>query len=111
MAAINQLNIQSAQLEEQLVAAQSNLERIEASIEQTILQSEAAGKELNALHAENEDILGKVAELEKEAKETQAKREATLQNISTSRNERAWLQEAVSSKEIELKELARQQKD
>ncbi|WP_144461396.1 chromosome segregation protein SMC [Siminovitchia fortis] len=110
LAAINQLNIQSAQLEEQLVAAQSNLERIEASIEQTILQSEAAGKELNALHAENEDILGKVAELEKEAKETQAKREATLQNISTSRNERARLQEAVSSKEIELKELARQQK-
>ncbi len=110
MSAINQLNIQNAQLEEQLVAAQSNLERIEASIEQTSLESEAADKELNALYAENEDILGEVAELEKEAEKTQARREETLQNISNSRNERAQLQEAVSGKEIELKELARQQK-
>lgn len=110
MSSINQLNIQNAQLEEQLVAAQSNLERIEASIEQTSLESEAAHKELNALYAENEDILGQVAELEKEAEKVQARREETFQNISNCRNERARLQEAVSGKEIELKELARQQK-
>lgn len=110
MSSINKLNIQNAQLEEQLVAAQSNLERIEASIEQTSLESEAAHKELNALYAENEDILGQVAELEKEAEKVQARREETFQNISNCRNERARLQEAVSGKEIELKELARQQK-
>jgi len=110
LTAINQLSIQTAQLEEQLVAAKSNLKRIDSSIEQTSLQGEAAEKELKALEVENEDILGQVAELQKETEKTQEIREETLHTISISRNERARLQESVAGKEIELKELMRQQK-
>ncbi|MBD8003989.1 chromosome segregation protein SMC [Bacillus norwichensis] len=110
LTAINQLSIQTAQLEEQLVAAKSNLKRIDASIEQTGLQAESAEKELKDLEDENENILGQVAELQKETEKTQTMREETLQNISISRNERARLQESVTDKEVELKELTRQQK-
>ncbi len=110
LTAINQLSVQTAQLEEQLVAAKSNLKRIDASIEQTSFQAESAEKEWKAFESENENILGQMAELQKETEKTQTMREKTLQHISISRNERARLQESVTDKEVELKELTRQQK-
>ncbi|MFD1705852.1 chromosome segregation protein SMC [Siminovitchia sediminis] len=110
LATIHQLNLQKVQLEEQMHAANSNLERIRSSLVETDSFIKEAHHKWQAFITEKESLLFETTELEEQIKIKQAEKEKTLQLISDSRRMRLDIQEDIKHCEAELKELARQQK-